>query len=152
MTLAGWIQIIIYFVILILLVKPLGLYMSKVYQGEHTVLSPVIGPIERFIYRLAGIQPADEMDWKDYAKALLLFSGIGFAFLYFLLRNQANLPLNPLALPNVSPALAVNTAVSFITNTNWQNYGGVKRPLVIYPKWQGSQSKISYLLHQEWLF
>jgi len=124
MTLTGWIQIFIYFVILILLVKPLGFYMAKVYQGEHTVLSIIIGPIERFIYRLAGIQPADEMDWKDYAKALLLFSGMGFAFLYFLLRNQANLPLNPLGLSNVSPALAINTAVSFITNTNWQNYGG----------------------------
>lgn len=124
MTLIGWIQIAVYLIILILLVKPLGIYMAKVYQGERTFLSPVIAPLERFTYRLAGIHPDDEMDWKKYSIALLLFSGIGFVFIYLLQRLQSSLPLNPLGLDDVSPDLALNTAVSFLTNTNWQNYAG----------------------------
>ncbi len=124
MTTIGWLQIIIYFVVLILLVKPLGSYMAKVYQGERTFMSPLIAPVERLIYRLAGIDPAAEMDWKVYTVAMLLFSLIGFFFLYLLQRLQGFLPLNPMSMGAVSPDLSLNTAVSFITNTNWQNYGG----------------------------
>jgi potassium-transporting ATPase potassium-binding subunit len=124
MTLNGWIQIGIYFVALVLLVKPLGRYMAKVYQGDHTFLSPVIEPVERFVYRLAGINSSDEMDWKIYSVAMLLFSLVGIIFLYLLQRLQGFLPLNPMGMTAVSPDLSLNTATSFVTNTNWQNYGG----------------------------
>jgi potassium-transporting ATPase potassium-binding subunit len=124
MTTIGWLQIIFYFVVLILLVKPLGWYMAKVYQGERTFMSPLMAPVERFIYRLAGVDPATEMDWKVYAVAVLLFSIAGFIFLYLLQRLQGILPLNPMGMGAVTPDLSLNTAVSFITNTNWQNYGG----------------------------
>jgi K+-transporting ATPase ATPase A chain len=124
MTLNDWTQIVVYLVILVLLVKPLGLYMAKVFQGERTFLTPIIAPLERLTYRLAGIHPEEEMDWKVYAIAVLLFSGVGFVFLYLLQRLQGLLPLNPVGMGPVSPDLALNTAVSFVTNTNWQNYGG----------------------------
>ena len=124
MTASGWIQIIIYLVVLLALVKPLGGYMARVYQGERTFLDPVLGPVERLIYRLAGVRPDEEMDWKTYALAMLLFSLVGFVFLYLLQRVQAGLPLNPQGMGAVSPDLAFNTAVSFATNTNWQGYGG----------------------------
>ncbi len=124
MTLSGWIQIIVYLAVLVLLVKPLGLYMARVYQGERTFLAPVIAPMERLTYRLTGIHPDDEMDWKTYSVAVLLFSVIGFIFLYLLQRIQGTLPLNPMGMGAVAPDLALNTAVSFVTNTNWQNYGG----------------------------
>lgn len=124
MTLNGWIQIAIYIVVLVLLVKPLGSYMARVYQGERTFISPVIAPLERLTYRLAGIHPEEEMDWKIYAVAVLLFSLVGLAFLYLLQRLQGLLPLNPVGMGPVPPDLSLNTAVSFITNTNWQNYGG----------------------------
>ncbi|MBN1665505.1 MAG: potassium-transporting ATPase subunit KdpA [Anaerolineales bacterium] len=120
----GWFQILLYFVVLVLLVKPLGLFMAKVYQGERTLLTPIASPLERRIYRLAGIRPEDEMDWKTYAIAVLLFSMIGFVVLYLMQRMQGFLPLNPAGLSAVSPDLALNTAVSFVSNTNWQNYGG----------------------------
>src|SRR5450759_276892 len=124
MTLNGWIQIVFFLVVLVLLVKPLGSYMAKVYQGERTFLSPVIGPLERLTYRLAGIHPDEEMDWKVYAATVLLFSVVGLIFLYLLQRLQGFLPLNPLGMTAVAPDLALNTATSFATNTNWQNYGG----------------------------
>jgi K+-transporting ATPase ATPase A chain len=124
MTVYGWLQIIVYIVVLILLVKPLGLYMAKVYQGEHTFLTSVLAPIERFIYRLAGIHPEEEMDWKVYALAVLLFSVVGFVFLYILQRIQGFLPLNPAGMGANTPDSTLNTAVSFVTNTNWQDYGG----------------------------
>ncbi len=124
MTLNGWLQIIFYLVVLVLLTKPLGSFMAKVYQGQRTFLSPVFAPLERFTYRLAGVNPADEMDWKIYTAAMLLFSGVGFIFLYLLQRIQGLLFLNPMGMGAVAPDLALNTAVSFITNTNWQNYGG----------------------------
>jgi K+-transporting ATPase ATPase A chain len=124
MTLNGWLQIIVYFVVLVLLVKPLGLYMAKVYQGERTFMSPILAPLERLFYRLAGVDPADEMDWKIYTVAVLLFSVVGIVFLYLLQRLQGSLPLNPLGMTAVAPDLALNTATSFVTNTNWQNYGG----------------------------
>lgn len=124
MTLAGSVQIVIFFILLILAVKPLGGYMARVYAGERTFLSPVLSPIERWIYRLAGIRPEDEMNWKTYGLAVLTISLAGIGFLYALLRLQHLLPLNPLGLGPVAPALALNTAVSFVTNTNWQAFGG----------------------------
>lgn len=124
MTFNGWLQIIVFIVVLALLVRPLGLYMAKVYQGERTFLTPVIAPVERLLYRLAGIHPGDEMDWKTYTVAMLLFSVVGFVFLYVLQRVQGWLPLNPNGMGAVSPDSALNTAISFATNTNWQGYGG----------------------------
>ena len=98
--------------------------MARVYQGERTILSPILGPVERFFYRMAGVNPGDEMNWKIYAGSLLLFNLVGLVFLYLILRFQHILPLNPLSLEGVSPDLAFNTAVSFVTNTNWQSYSG----------------------------
>jgi len=124
MTLMGWIQIFVYFGLLILLVKPLGAYMAHVYTDERTLLFPILRPAERLIYRLAGVQADDEMDWKQYSLAVLVISLIGILFLYLLQRIQHLLPLNPQELGPVAPDLALNTAVSFVTNTNWQAYGG----------------------------
>ncbi len=124
MTLNGWLQIIFYLVVLVLLTKPLGAFMANVYQGKRTFLTPVFAPLERLTYRIAGVNPADEMDWKIYTVAMLLFSVICFIFLYLLQRFQGILFLNPMGMGAVSPDLSLNTAVSFITNTNWQNYGG----------------------------
>jgi K+-transporting ATPase ATPase A chain len=124
MNLFGWLQFAIYIFILLVLVKPLGLYMARVYQGERTFLAPVLEPVERLIHHLAGIKPEDEMNWKTYAGTLLLFNLVGFVFLYLLLRIQHILPFNPQNLGAVSPDLAFNTSVSFVTNTNWQSYSG----------------------------
>ena len=124
MTLNGWLQIAAYFVVLILLVKPLGLYLSRVYQDQPTLLRPVLLPVERFIYRLAGVRPEEEMPWSTYAIAMLIFNLIGIIFLFLLQRFQGILPLNPQHLGAVAPDLALNTAISFVTNTNWQNYAG----------------------------
>ncbi|HEY9075169.1 MAG TPA: potassium-transporting ATPase subunit KdpA [Anaerolineaceae bacterium] len=124
MTLIGWLQIAVYFVSLILLVKPLGLYMGKVYQGEWTFLSPILSPVERVLYRLGGVAEEDEMEWSTYAGVMLLFNLVGILFLFLLQQIQGILPLNPQHLGAVNPVLALNTAVSFVTNTNWQNYAG----------------------------
>ncbi|MHB8112620.1 MAG: potassium-transporting ATPase subunit KdpA [Bellilinea sp.] len=124
MTLNGWIQIVVFFALLLVLVKPLGGYMAKVYGGERTLLSPVVGPLERRFYRIASVLPDAEMNWKTYGLAVLAISIVGIAFLYTLQRLQHLLPLNPLGFGPVAPDLAFNTAVSFVTNTNWQNYGG----------------------------
>ncbi len=120
----GWLQFALYILVLLVLVKPLGIYMAKVYQGERTFLSSLIGPVEKFVLKLAGAKPEGEMTWKVYALAVLAFNLVGFFFLYLLLRAQGILPLNPQAFGSLSPALAFNTAVSFVTNTNWQSYGG----------------------------
>jgi K+-transporting ATPase ATPase A chain len=124
MTAFSLIQIGVYLTILLLLVKPLGAYMAHVYQGERTFFDPVFKPLERLIYRIARVNSAEEMDWKTYAVAMLVFNLIGLLFLYLLLRLQNLLPLNPQDLPALSPDLAFNTAVSFVTNTNWQSYSG----------------------------
>jgi K+-transporting ATPase ATPase A chain len=124
MTPVGSIQILVFFILLILVVKPLGGYMARVYEGEHTVFSPVLQKLEFFFYRIAGIHPEEEMSWKTYSFAVLGFSLIGILFLYALLRLQNFLPLNPQGFGPVAPDLALNTAVSFVTNTNWQNYSG----------------------------
>lgn len=124
MTINGILQIVLYFGVLLLLVKPLGLYMARVYTGQPVVIDRVIGPIERLIYRICGVHADAEMTWKTYAWALLVFSFFGFVLVYALQRLQGLLPLNPQALGPVAPDLAWNTATSFVTNTNWQNYGG----------------------------
>jgi len=124
MTPMSWLQPGFYFLILFALVKPLGSYMARVYQGERTFLTRVLSPVERFIYRLLGVRADDEMDWKTYAIAMLIFNFVGLTLVYLLQRAQGSLPLNPQKLGAVSPDLAFNTAVSFATNTNWQSYGG----------------------------
>ncbi len=124
MTLNGWLQIVVYFVVLILLVKPVGSFMAHVFQGEHTILTPALAPVERFIYRISGVNAEEEMTWKAYAVALLLFSLFGILLLFLLQRIQGFLPLNPTGMNAVPSGTAFNTAVSFVTNTNWQNYGG----------------------------
>jgi len=124
MTLNGILQISLYLVVLLLLVKPLGAFMARVFQRERTFLDPVLGPLERLIYRIARIDPKAEMDWKENAIAMLLLNAIGFLFVYLLQRVQQVLPLNPEAMGPVSADSAFNTAVSFATNTNWQGYGG----------------------------
>ncbi len=124
MTLNGWIQILIFCAIVVALVKPLGWYMTRVFTGERTLLSPVISPIERGLYRLAGVDEKQEQHWLSYVSAMLLFSVGGFLLLFALMRFQDLLPFNPQGMSPVAPDLAFNTAVSFVTNTNWQNYGG----------------------------
>lgn len=119
-----WLQLIFYFGTLLLLTKPLGAYMAKVYQGERIFLDPILGPVERFLYRLSGIDSRSEMTWKTYAVAMLIFNILGLIVVYLLQRLQGILPLNPQGLGAVSPDSSWNTAVSFATNTNWQGYGG----------------------------
>lgn len=124
MTINGWIQILVFCGIVVLLVRPLGGYMTAVFTGERTPLSLALGPLERGLYRLAGTTEREEQHWTAYAMSMLLFNLLGFLFLYVVLRLQGSLPLNPTGMINVPPELAFNTAVSFVTNTNWQNYGG----------------------------
>jgi K+-transporting ATPase ATPase A chain len=124
MTALGIVQILLYMVVLLLLVKPLGGFMADVYEGKRTFMVPVMGPVERLIYRVAGVDAAREQDWKQYTLAVLAFNFVGFAALYFLQRLQGVLPLNPQGFGGISPDSAFNTAVSFATNTNWQGYGG----------------------------
>lgn len=124
MTLNGALQIVAYLVVLILLVKPLGTFMARVYQRQRTFLDPVLGTLERLIYRVAGINPDEEMDWKSNAVAMLLFNFLGLVIVYALQRLQQLFPLNPQTMGSVSPDSSFNTAVSFATNTNWQGYGG----------------------------
>lgn len=120
----SFLQIAFYLATLLLLVKPLGGYMAKVYQNKPTFLTNLLAPLETFIYRLSGINRDEEMRWTDYAISLLMFNLLGFVTVFLLQLLQANLPLNPQNLPNVSADSAFNTAVSFATNTNWQGYGG----------------------------
>lgn len=124
MTIVGWIQIVAFCALVVALAKPLGGYMTRVFTGERTFLSPVLRPLETGLYALAGIDTKREQHWLTYGIAMLLFNAIGFLSLYVLLRLQAGLPLNPVGQSAVAPDLAFNTAVSFVTNTNWQNYGG----------------------------
>ncbi len=124
MTFNGWLQILIYIGILLLLVKPLGGYMTRVFTGERTFLSFVLRPVERGLYRLAGTDEREEQHWTTYSVSMLLFSLAGFIVLYALQRLQGSLPYNPAGMTAVGPELSFNTATSFVTNTNWQNYGG----------------------------
>ncbi|WP_026791310.1 potassium-transporting ATPase subunit KdpA [Pleomorphomonas oryzae] len=124
MTINGWIQILVFCGIIIALIRPLGGYMTAVFNGERTPLSLVLGPVERGLYRLAGTSEREEQHWTAYAISMLLFNLLGFLVLYLVLRLQGFLPLNPTGMANVPPELSFNTAASFVTNTNWQNYGG----------------------------
>ena len=124
MTANAWVQVLVYMGVLVALAKPLGWYMARVYQGQPCGLDRVLGPIERWLYRLAGVDPQSEMSWKTYAVAMLLFNLVGLIAVYLLLRLQGVLPLNPQGFGAATPDLSFNTAVSFATNTNWQSYGG----------------------------
>jgi K+-transporting ATPase ATPase A chain len=124
MTFNGWLQIAIYCALIVLFVRPLGAYMARVFSGERTFLSAGLRPLERGIYRIAGVDERTEQHWTTYAISAVALSLAGFLLLYALQRLQAMLPLNPAGESAVDPALAFNTAVSFITNTNWQAYGG----------------------------
>src|SRR5215475_6029246 len=124
MTVIGWIQIILFCVIITALVKPLGWYMTRVFNGESTFLSPVLRPAEGAIYWIGGVDPRREQHWLTYTVAMLLFHVGGFLIIYGLMRLQALLPFNPAGQSAVAQDLSFNTAISFLTNTNWQNYGG----------------------------
>src|SRR3989449_1685633 len=124
MTLNGSIQLGLYLIVLLALAKPLGGFMAGVYRGQPSGLDRVLGPLERLIYRLCGVRAEEEMGWKTYAIAMLLFNLFGFLAVYALQRLQGVLPLNPQGLGTVTPDSSFNTAVSFATNTNWQGYGG----------------------------
>jgi len=124
MTVIGWIQIVIYGAIIVAMTAPLGGYMTRVFNGEWTFLSPLLRPVEGAIYRIAGVDPRREQSWVSYTIGMLLFHFGGFIILYALMRFQAGLPFNPAGQSAVGEDLSFNTAMSFITNTNWQNYGG----------------------------
>src|SRR5579885_433533 len=124
MTITGWIQILVYCAITIAIMPVLGGYMTHVFNGERNLLSPVLRPVEAIIYRFAGIDERREQSWLIYTVGMLLFHVGGFLILYALMRLQAGLPFNPAGQGAVAEDLAMNTAMSFITNTNWQNYGG----------------------------
>src|SRR5262249_7924587 len=124
MTAQGLLQLAIYLAVLLALVKPLGLYMARVYEGKPCGLDRALGGVERGFYRLAGVRPDAEMSWRSYAVAVLVFNVAGLLVVYLLQRLQHVLPLNPQGLDAVSPDSAFNTAVSFASNTNWQGYSG----------------------------
>ena len=123
-TFNGVAQIAVYFLLLLLITKPMGLYLNAVFAGRRTWLSPVLRPVERVVYWVSGVDEEREQDWKIYTIAMLLFSAASMLLLYGIQRSQNLLPLNPQGQVAVDPVLAFNTAVSFSTNTNWQNYGG----------------------------
>jgi potassium-transporting ATPase potassium-binding subunit len=124
MTANGWFQIGLYLLVIILVTKPMGVFMTRVFNREKTFLDPLLRPIEKLVYRLTGVDEKREMRWTEYAVAMLLFSGVSMALLYLIERTQKWLPFNPQRFSNVDPALAFGTAASFTTNTNWQAYSG----------------------------
>ncbi len=124
MTLLGWTSFLAVFLAILAGAKPIGFFMTRVMDGEKTFLSPALGWLERLIYRLSAIEPSEEMTWREYCAAVLMFSATGAVALYAQLRLQHKLPLNPAGMGPVEPGLAFNTAVSFLTNTNWQAYSG----------------------------
>jgi K+-transporting ATPase ATPase A chain len=124
MTANGWLQIIVFLLLILAVTKPLGVYMARVFSRERTFMDPVLRPIERLLYRVTGVDENHEMRWTEYAVAMLLFSLVSMVLLYVIERFQGHLPFNPQKLGAVAPDLAFNTAASFTTNTNWQNYSG----------------------------
>jgi len=122
MTANGWLQFLLYLVVLLLLMRPLGIYMARVFSGERTFLDPVLKPVERLLYRLCRVQAGEEMNWREYAASMLIFSLVSLVLTYVIERIQYVLPWNSEHLHGVPPALAWNTAASFTTNTNWQAY------------------------------
>ena len=120
----GWLQIGIFLLVVVALTPPLGIYMARVYRNERVFLTPVLGPVERLTYRVMGVDPDREQDWKAYARTLILFSGLFFLTLYLILRTQSIQPFNPQGFNSAPWDVSFNTTSSFITNTNWQYYGG----------------------------
>jgi potassium-transporting ATPase potassium-binding subunit len=120
----GWLQIAIFLLVVVALTPPLGVYMARVYRNERVFLTPVLAPVERFTYRVIGVDPHREQDWKSYARTLILFSGLFFLALYLILRTQSIQPFNPQGFNSAPWDVSFNTTSSFITNTNWQYYGG----------------------------
>ena len=133
MTVNGWIQILLFCAAVAAIAKPLGRYLTA---SPRTAMLRGLAPIERPLYRLAGVGPRDAQSWLGYAMALLAFNFAGFLLLYALQRLQGVLPLNPQGFGAVPPELAFNTAVCFVTNTNWQNYGG-ETTMATSPRWSG---------------
>jgi K+-transporting ATPase ATPase A chain len=123
-TINSIVQVLVFLVILLLLTKPVGLYLTKIFAGERTWLSPVLVPVERILYRASGVNPEEEQTWVGYIIAMLMFSVVGMLLLYLILRTQQWLPFNPQGFGPVEQQLSFNTAASFTTNTNWQNYVG----------------------------
>src|SRR5215469_15962381 len=125
MTANGWFQILFFLLLVFLVTKPIGVFLTKVFNRERTFFDPVLRPIERLLYRVTGVDENHEMRWTEYAISMLLFSAVSMIVLYLMERLQAHLPFNPQKLAGVNPpVLAFNTAASFTTNTNWQNYSG----------------------------
>jgi K+-transporting ATPase ATPase A chain len=124
MTANGWLQVVVFLVLILLVTKPMGVFMARVFSRERTFMDPVLRPVERVLYRLTGVDEDHEMRWTEYAFAMLLFSVVSMLLLYLIERVQGFLPFNPQKLAAVAQALAFNTAASFTTNTNWQNYSG----------------------------
>src|ERR1700674_883231 len=125
MTTNGWMQIAVYLALSVAVTKPMGVFMARVFSRERTFLDPVVRPVERLLYRVTGVDEAHEMRWTEYAFTMLLFSGASMLLLYLIERAQRLLPWwNPQKFTAVPPVLAFNTAASFTTNTNWQNYPG----------------------------
>ncbi len=124
MTFSGWLQILVFCGLVVAITRPLGGFLAGVYAGERTFLSFAVRPVEQLLYRLAGTDDTEEQHWTTYVASMLAFNLLGFVALFLLQRFQASLPLNPAGMGAVTPELSFNTAVSFVTNTNWQNYGG----------------------------
>ena len=125
MTFNGWLQILFFLLLVFLVTKPMGVFMARVFNREKTFMDPVLRPVERLLYRVTGVDEDHEMRWTEYAISMLLFSAVSMIVLYLMERFQGYLPFNPQKFGAVNPpALAFNTAASFTTNTNWQNYSG----------------------------
>src|SRR5581483_7533558 len=124
MTANGWFQIAIFLALVLSVTKPMGVFITRVFNRERTFLDPVLRPVERVLYRLTGVDESHEMRWTEYCASMLLFSAVSMLVLYLIERAQVSLPWNPQKFAAVPQALAFNTAASFTTNTNWQNYVG----------------------------
>src|SRR5207302_2508977 len=124
MTANGWFQILFYLLVILLLTKPIGVFMTRVFNREKTFLDALLRPVEKLVHRLTGVDEQREMRWTEYTISMLLFSGVSMVLLYLIERTQRWLPFNPQKFPNVDPALAFGTSASFTTNTNWQVYSG----------------------------
>jgi K+-transporting ATPase ATPase A chain len=124
MTFNGWLQILVFFALVLAVTKPLGVFMTRLFSGERTFLHSILRPLERLLYRVTRVDEAHEMRWTEYAAAMLWFSFVSMLALYALQRGQRWLPLNPQNFPAPAPHLAFNTVASFTTNTNWQSYSG----------------------------
>src|SRR5271167_2428002 len=124
MTANGWLQIAVFLALILAVTKPMGVFLTRVFNRERTFLDPVLRPVEKLLYRVTGVDESHEMRWTEYAIAMLLFSVVPMLLLYLIQRVQGFLPFNPQRFAAVPPDLAFNTAASFTTNTNWQNYSG----------------------------